>query len=88
MYAVVALDPEMRLQYFECKWKDRPEWIEIAREKSRGLWMEDYSMGTGIMVDEKDGAITGETGPTARIWEHRGTAKFKIEIKEYYKLTY
>jgi len=50
LYAAVALDPEMRLQYFECEWKDRPECIQLAKEKSKGLWKEDDSMGTSIMV--------------------------------------
>lgn len=43
LYAAVALDPEMRLQYFESEWKERPEWIIQAREKAKGLWKEDYS---------------------------------------------
>ena len=81
MYAAVALDPEMCLQYFECEWKDRPEWIELVREKSKGLWKEDYAIGTGIMVDEEDGAIMGETGPTTTISGPRGTTKFNLEIK-------
>ena len=67
----------MRLQYFESEWKDRPEWIDLAREKSKGLWREDYAMGTGIMVDEEDGAITGETGPAATISGHSGMAKIQ-----------
>ncbi|RPB05418.1 hypothetical protein L873DRAFT_1630172, partial [Choiromyces venosus 120613-1] len=38
LYSAVALDPEMRLQYFESEWKDRPEWILLAKEKSKSLW--------------------------------------------------
>ena len=37
LYAAVALDPEMRLQYFESEWKERPEWIVQAKEKAKGL---------------------------------------------------
>ena len=42
MYAVVALDPEMKLQYFQIEWKDCPEWIEIAERLAQGLWTTQY----------------------------------------------
>lgn len=54
LYAAVALDPEMRLQYLESEWKERPEWIIQAREKAKGLWKEDYSNEKCIGEAEKE----------------------------------
>jgi hypothetical protein len=33
----VVLDPRLKLQYIEKRWRDRPEWIELAKEKLRTI---------------------------------------------------
>ena len=62
LYAAVALDPEMWLQYFESEWKERPEWIVQAKEKAKGLWTEDYSRGTSRVVIERAEHNSEESG--------------------------
>lgn len=42
LYAAVALDPNTKLKYFEIEWADRPEWVTLARTKSKELWERQY----------------------------------------------
>jgi len=42
LYAAVALDPDMKLTYFEIKWIENPEWVEIAQRRSKELWDSEY----------------------------------------------
>jgi len=39
---VVALDPDTKLKYFEIEWKDRPDWIKLAKTKGQELWASEY----------------------------------------------
>ena len=42
MYAVVALDPETKLQYLQIEWKDHPDWVANAERLARELWEARY----------------------------------------------
>ena len=42
LYAAVALDPDTKLKYFEIEWKDHPDWILLAKTKSKELWTSEY----------------------------------------------
>ena len=42
LYAAVALDPDMKLKYFEIEWIEHPDWVEIAQSKSKALWESEY----------------------------------------------
>ena len=44
LYAAVALDPDLKLKYFEIEWSEHPGWIEIARTKSKELWNLEYKL--------------------------------------------
>lgn len=41
-YAAVALNPEMKLEYFEQEWADKPDWVEVAKTETAALWKEEY----------------------------------------------
>jgi len=38
----VALHPNMKFNYFQEEWKDRPEWIVSAQETVRTIWESSY----------------------------------------------
>jgi len=38
----VALDPDMKLKYFEVEWTDHSDWIQMAKSKSKDLWESEY----------------------------------------------
>ena len=42
LYTAVALDPDTKLKYFEIEWKDHPDWILLAKTKSKELWTSEY----------------------------------------------
>jgi hypothetical protein len=46
-YASVALHPEMKFEYLEQEWEDRPDWIERAKSETKRLWERDYK-GSGV----------------------------------------
>jgi hypothetical protein len=48
----------MRFEYFENEWEQRPEWIQTAKEVTRGLWQRDYR-GSGNSVGQ--GAAPGSS---------------------------
>ena len=36
-YAAVALNPEMKFDYFETEWKDRKDWVHNAEKEVQNL---------------------------------------------------
>ena len=46
-YVAVALHHEMRFEYFENEWHDKPDWIAKAKSKTTELWERDYE-GDGL----------------------------------------
>ena len=45
-YAAIALHPEMKFEYFEEEWGDRPDWIRTAKEATIALWESEYKCQT------------------------------------------
>jgi hypothetical protein len=43
--SAIALHPEMKLDYFDGEWEDKPEWISNAHNSSRRLWETEYKHG-------------------------------------------
>ena len=41
-YAAVALNPEMKFDYFETEWKDRKDWVQNAEKEVQNLWQTEY----------------------------------------------
>jgi hypothetical protein len=55
-YAAVALHPEMKFEYFEQEWEDKPDWIARAKSETKRLWERDYK---GSTVGPAPGASPG-----------------------------
>jgi hypothetical protein len=58
-FAAVALNPEMRFDYFEQEWMERPDWIEKAKNDVIRLWESDYKddgnqIPTGVAPGTRD----------------------------------
>ena len=41
-YAAVALNPEMKFDYFSTEWQDRQDWIRNAEKEVHNLWTTEY----------------------------------------------
>ncbi|KIX05612.1 uncharacterized protein Z518_03584 [Rhinocladiella mackenziei CBS 650.93] len=50
-YAAIALHPEMKFEYFEEEWGDRPDWIRTAKEVTIALWESEYKCQTSSSDD-------------------------------------
>jgi len=61
LYAAVALDPDTKLKYFEIEWKDRPDWIKLAKTKSQELWASEYRGSTYIDTAPVESSVPIET---------------------------
>lgn len=46
-YAAVALNPEMKFDYFETEWKDRQDWVRNAEKEVQNLWKTEYKNTSG-----------------------------------------
>ena len=47
-YAAVALNPEMKFDYFHTEWKDRQDWIRNAEKVVQPLWQTEYKNTSGV----------------------------------------
>lgn len=41
-YAAVSLHPEMKFEFFEFQWAERPDWIQRAKDTTLAIWLEEY----------------------------------------------
>ena len=46
-YAAVALNPEMKFDYFATEWQDRQDWIRNAEKEVHNLWTIEYKRTLG-----------------------------------------
>ena len=46
-YAAVALNPEMKFDYFATEWHDRQDWIRNAEKEVHNLWTIEYKHTLG-----------------------------------------
>ncbi|KAH0604073.1 uncharacterized protein H6S33_007104 [Morchella sextelata] len=66
--SAIALHPEMKLDYFDGEWEDKPEWISNAHNSSRRLWETEYKHGyirkksSTPNIDEDD--VSAAAAPT------------------------
>ena len=46
-YAAVALNPEMKFDYFATEWQERQDWIRNAKKEVNNLWTTEYKCSLG-----------------------------------------
>ena len=63
LYAAIALDPDTKLKYFEIEWKERPDWVLLAKTKSKELWASEYRSSPYINATQVD--ASAPTGSSA-----------------------
>ena len=72
LYAVVALDLDMKLKNFEIEWVEHPDWVEIAQSNSKALWELEYrslSHHTTPISIQPDSSIDSQKSIPIRSWK-------------------
>lgn len=78
-YAAVALHPEMKLDYFQAEWADKPEWIAAAKSETTSLWNDEYKDSTAPL--EADRITSSDPEEDVR-WRRNKRARLASDISD------